>query len=170
MTIEVSTLLCRCNLTPFNPAGGIGSNFELEVNCTISTTGQNPLLPLGEAIPVLRLPITVQQCPEGSEEQGILCQPCDLNFYNYNSSTCQPCPEGLISSHQSSSPALHSLCSAVVPVRSPGCSNFTTHADTQQPRPAAVKLACGCCRCTMPGRQPRTAKSYLDTGWILAQQ
>ena len=80
----------------YDAVGGIGSSFDLNVECLIDTNGQNPLLPASEAIPLLALPLAVELCPIGTEEKGIFCQPCDLNFYNYNSSACQPCPEGLL--------------------------------------------------------------------------
>ena len=76
------------------PAGGIGSSFQLSVECSIDTNGQNPLLPTSESIPPIPLALSVELCPIGTEEKGVYCQPCDLNFYNYNSSTCQACPEG----------------------------------------------------------------------------
>ena len=76
------------------PAGGIGSSFALQVLCAPGTDGQNPLLPTNISIPPITFDITVELCPQGSEERGILCQPCDLNFYNYNSTSCQACPEG----------------------------------------------------------------------------
>ena len=76
------------------PAGGIGSSFTLQVLCVPGTDGQNPLLPTNLSIPPIAFGITVELCPQGSEERGSLCQPCDLNFYNYNDTSCQPCPEG----------------------------------------------------------------------------
>lgn len=77
-----------------NGAGGIGENFTLDVGCTISTDGQNALLPMFSAIPELSLPLQVELCPQGTEARGIICQPCPLNFFSYNQTGCKACPEG----------------------------------------------------------------------------
>ena len=76
-------------------AGGIGQNFSLGVQCSINTNGQNPLLPASNPIPQLALPIQVQLCPQGTEPKGVFCQPCALNFFNYDQTGCKPCPEGI---------------------------------------------------------------------------
>lgn len=75
-------------------SGGIGENFTLGVDCTINTNGQNPLLPVFDPIPDLPLPLRVELCPQGTEPRGIICQPCPLNFFNYDQTGCKPCPEG----------------------------------------------------------------------------
>ena len=95
------------------PAGGIGSSLALQILCAPGTEGQNPLLPSNISIPPITFDITVELCPQGSEERGTLCQPCDLNFYNYNSTSCQACPEGecrhfMLASARQQSPRLES--------------------------------------------------------------
>ena len=75
-------------------AGGIGHSYELQVACQLTTTGQNALVPPLLPIPALTFPITIDFCPEGTQQKGPLCAPCDTNTFNFDGISCKPCPTG----------------------------------------------------------------------------
>ena len=75
-------------------AGGIGSNFTMDIQCSPSTAGQSSLLPASKPLPALPLQMAVELCPRGTEQKGQSCQECDINFYSFNGTSCFACPEG----------------------------------------------------------------------------
>ena len=75
-------------------AGGIGQNFTISVSCELTSIDQNVLIPPLIPLPLLTFPVEVQPCPEGTQQKGPLCAPCDPNTFNFDGLQCLTCPLG----------------------------------------------------------------------------
>ena len=74
--------------------GGIGNSYVLTATCALSTAGQLPYLPDSYNLSTLGMPIAVQKCGQGTEQQGSSCKECALNTYDFDGLTCLACPYG----------------------------------------------------------------------------
>ncbi|KAK9840843.1 hypothetical protein WJX81_008508 [Elliptochloris bilobata] len=82
------------NFSQFTVVGGIGHNFTLNVSCQLTTIDQNALIPPLLPIAPLSFPLRIELCPEGTQQKGPLCAPCDQNTFNFDGIKCQSCPTG----------------------------------------------------------------------------
>ena len=46
-------------------------------------------------IPALTFPLTMDFCPEGTQQKGPLCTPCDQQTFNFDGVKCLQCPTGM---------------------------------------------------------------------------